>query len=87
VGTLRPGARADVALFTLHRGRFPLYDTRMRVREGDRLLRSTLTVLGGRPLERRPPEPPAPWIEPTEFQRELVRRGHTPEALALSATE
>jgi dihydroorotase len=82
IGTLKPGALADVALFRLERGRFPFYDTRQQLREGDRLLRYTHTIVGGRELERRAPEPPAFWYDPTAFQRLLVERGHTPDALA-----
>jgi dihydroorotase len=85
VGTLKPGALADVALFRLERGRFPFYDTRQQMREGDRLLRNTLTIVGGRELARHAPEPPAFWMDPTEFQRTLVERGHTPAALAVAA--
>jgi len=82
VGTLRPGARADVALFTLLPGRFPFYDVHMARREGTALLRNTLTIVGGRPLPPMPDEPMAPWIELTEEQRALIARGHTPEAMA-----
>jgi dihydroorotase len=64
VGTLRPGAFADIALFELERGRFPFYDIHGEMREGDELLRSTLTILGGRPLPHLPEPPPPPWIEP-----------------------
>ncbi|HEX2186171.1 MAG TPA: amidohydrolase/deacetylase family metallohydrolase, partial [Chloroflexota bacterium] len=86
VGTLAPGAAADVALFTLYQGRFPFYDTRRQRRDGDRLLRNTLTIAGGRPLQPRPPDPPAPWIEPSAFQRQLVELGHTPQAMAAQAS-
>jgi dihydroorotase len=34
LGTLSPGAYADVALFRLEEGRFPFYDTRKVLREG-----------------------------------------------------
>ena len=82
LGTLRPGALADVALFALHRGRFPLYDVHMNMREGAELLRATLTIVNGRPYPPLADEPPAPWIELTADQRALIERGHTPAALA-----
>jgi dihydroorotase len=82
IGSLRPGALADVAVFTLQDGRFPLYDIHMNEREGRQLLRNTLTILNGRRLEALPSAPPAPWIEQSEHQRTLVERGHTPEAFA-----
>lgn len=81
-GTLRPGAPADLALFRLHRGRFPLYDIHMQMREGAELLRNTLTLVGGRPLAPPAEESPALWIELTEDQQRLAARGHTPPALA-----
>jgi dihydroorotase len=57
VGTLRPGTYADVALFRLEEGRFPLYDTRQQLREGTRRLRHVLTVLGGQPMAPLPGSP------------------------------
>ncbi|HXF60388.1 MAG TPA: amidohydrolase family protein, partial [Caldilineaceae bacterium] len=82
IGTLKPGALADVALFTLEEGRFPLYDVFMQAREGRRLLRNTLTLVNGRELPRLPDGPMAPWIELSEGQRALRERGHTPEAMS-----
>lgn len=95
VGTFRPGSRADVALFRLHDGRFPLYDISGAMREGRQLLANTLTIVGGRPLERLPAEPPAPWAQDpiwphaqapfTEQQKQLRELGHTPPAMAEAA--
>ena len=50
------------------------------MREGQQLLHNTLTLVGGQVLPRQADESPAPWIELTEFQRELIARGHTPAA-------
>ena len=96
-GTLRPGTRADIALFRLHRGRFPLYDISGAMREGRELLANTLTIVDGRPLERMQPEPPAPWAEDpiwphaqqafTQQQKRLRELGHTPMAMAAAADE
>jgi len=96
VGTLRPGARADVGLFTMLEGEFPLYDIDGEVRVSRTLLRNTLTILGGRELARREPEPRAFWTEPTwppeqlvftEKQRRLHDLGHTPDAMAARGQE
>jgi dihydroorotase len=97
VGTLRPGSRADVALFRLYEGSFPLQDIHGNVREAARLLRNALTMVGGRELERLPPAPGAPWTdEPiwpdvqipfTEKQRALHEQGRTPDAMAAAAGE
>lgn len=62
VGTLRPGAYADVGLFAREEGRFPLTDVHGDVREGHERLRNTLTIVGGRELAVRPMPAPPPWI-------------------------
>jgi len=82
LGTLKVGALADLALFTIQAGRFPFYDVAMNMREGTQLIRNTLTIANGRPLPRTPDAAPAPWIELSENQRALIERGHTPDALA-----
>jgi len=82
LGTLKVGALADVALFTIQTGRFPFYDVFMNMREGTQLIRNTLTIANGRPLPRTPDAAPAPWIELSEGQRALIERGHTPDRLA-----
>jgi dihydroorotase len=95
VGSLRIGCYADVALFRLLTGVFPLYDIFGEMREARRLLVNTLTVVGGRPLAVHPPEPPAPWaVEPIwpDLQKEFADRlqsmrdrGHTPTAMRAAA--
>jgi dihydroorotase len=95
VGSLRPGVQGDVALFRLLDGTFPLYDIWGEVREARQLLVNTLTIVGGRELERLPPQAPAPWaahpiwppaqIPFTERQQALRDRGHTPEAMRAAA--
>ncbi|MGI8972970.1 MAG: amidohydrolase/deacetylase family metallohydrolase [Gaiella sp.] len=97
VGTLRPGSQADVALFRIHRGDFPLQDISGNVRHADQLLRNTATIVGGRLLERLPPAPGAPWTEEpiwpavqhpfTEKQRQLRELGRTPDMMAAAAGE
>jgi dihydroorotase len=97
VGTLRPGSRADIAMFRLHQGRFPLYDIFGGMREAPELLRSTLTIVAGALLEPLPAEPPAPWAEDpvwpeaqqpfTDQQKRLRELGHTPEAMAAASEQ
>ncbi len=48
LGTLREGAEADVALFTLSEGRFELVDSGGDTRVGDRMLHPFATIKGGR---------------------------------------
>lgn len=78
IGTLKPGALADVALFTVEEGRFPLFDVHMNRREGRQLIRNTLTLVNGRAMARTQDPAPAPWIELSDAQRRLVEDGHTP---------
>jgi len=78
VGSLQPGLMADVALFELEQGTFKYYDVNMNMREGRERLKHRLTIVGGRPLEELPAEPPPPWLTedfvwPT-FQAGLVRK-------------
>jgi dihydroorotase len=91
LGSLKPGSHADVALFVVERGRFPLYDVHLNMREGTEMIRNTLTLVNGRPLPAKLPEPPAPWIELTERQREfdaaLRLRPSTPPAVYLKDPE
>jgi dihydroorotase len=85
VGTLRPGALADVALFRIERGEFTLYDIHMNARRGKQLVRNTLTIVDGRELPVTADGPRAPWIELTEGQQALRARGHTPAAMDAQA--
>jgi len=95
LGTLRPGSHADIALFRLLPGRFPLYDIAGEMREARNLLVNTLTLVGGRPLDRLPPASPAPWAEDpvwpaaqtpfTEKQKTLRALGHDPVSLRAAA--
>jgi dihydroorotase len=94
-GTLRPGSPADVALFRILEGRFPLYDIWGEMREARRLLANTLTIVGGEPLEPLPSQPAASWAQPPiwpELQKEFSDRlaamrdlGHTPAAMRAAA--
>jgi dihydroorotase len=95
IGSLRPGSAADVALFRLLPGRFPLYDIWGEMREASALLVNTQTIVGGRLLEPLPAQAPAPWAEEPiwpELQKEfsdrlqeMRDRGHSPGALRAAA--
>jgi len=98
LGTLAPGAAADIALFELKRGNFPFYDIEGHVRYGSELLVNTQTIVDGRPMDRLPEVNPAPWMAHdfseeenfyinTEFQDELRRCGHVPSAMARDTAE
>jgi dihydroorotase len=97
LGTLRPGSRADISLFRLYRGDFPLQDIHGNVRHAGELLRNTATIVAGRRLEPLPRAAGAIWTqEPiwppfqipfTEKQRALRELGHTPDAMAAAAGE
>lgn len=82
IGTLKPGALADVALFQIDSGDYTFYDVFMNARQGKQLVRNTLTIINGRELPVTIDGPQAPWIELTENQQALIERGHTPTALA-----
>src|SRR5262249_47304555 len=79
IGTLKPGAYADVALFRIVRGDFTFYDIFMNPRTGHELIRNTLTMIDGRVMQQKPAGPRAPWIELSDDQHLLIERGHTPE--------
>jgi hypothetical protein len=88
-GTLRVGALADISLFRLHEGAFPLSDNTGAMRSGRQLLRNVETIVGG--PERRAASPRAVWAERWDrgganahiraFQCELISKGHTPEQI------
>jgi dihydroorotase len=56
VGTLRPGANADVAVLELRDGNFPFHDTDGNTVTGKKRLIAQMTVKDGRICWERPPE-------------------------------
>ena len=62
IGTLKPGARADVALFTLDQNSHDLVDTRRIKRTAPTKLQNTLTLVAGRELPPEAPNQRAPWM-------------------------
>ena len=63
VGTLAPGARADIGIFDLREGSFEFHDTAGDTRSGTQRLVNVATVIGGRETERQTPRAPAPWVD------------------------
>lgn len=74
LGTLKVGGPADVAVFRLREGEFTFYDAQMSTRRGRLQLDNTVTIVGGRKLERIPERPPHAFIELPEHQREVGPR-------------
>jgi len=68
-GTLAMGAPADVAVFTVEHGSFPMVDAHRQVRESPLRLVNDATYVAGRRLEPRLPAPPPPWIPLTGAQQ------------------
>ena len=63
IGTLKPGACADIAGFVIDEGKVELVDIHGVVRHGKESVRNTFTILDGRPFDRMAYPPPPPWIE------------------------
>jgi dihydroorotase len=66
LGTLSPGAPADVAVLTLAPEPVELFDIEGNRRRFDRTLRALHTLVGGRELGPRGMPPRLPWIRPVE---------------------
>jgi dihydroorotase len=81
LGTLRPGALADIALFTLDAGDHVFHDVHMTERQGGQRLTNTMTIVGGEILERQPERPLHPWAtlpaHQAAYQQPLGRRART----------
>ena len=86
VGTLKPGAFADVALFRIEQGDYTFYDVHMNPRTGKQLVRNTKTIINGRELAVTIDGPQAPWITLSEAQQRLIEQGHTPDQFASSVS-
>jgi dihydroorotase len=68
IGTLRPGAVADVAILDIERGSFELYDIHGLRRRADRQFRSVLTLRAGREMTRKPVPAPPPWVQLVDLE-------------------
>jgi dihydroorotase len=63
VGTLKPGARADIAALTVDKADIELRDIHGQVRHGTQSVHNHWTLLGGRMLERKSVAAPPPWVQ------------------------
>ncbi|GAB3455977.1 amidohydrolase/deacetylase family metallohydrolase [Streptomonospora sediminis] len=82
-GTLAPGAPADIAVFDVEQGAFPMVDVHGGVRESPVRLANTATYVAGRLLPPSAAEPPPPWIplSPAQQRAEDDRVGRTRSAV------
>ena len=74
LGSLRPGSRADVALFRIEEGEHEFFDVVMTRRRGNRRLVNTLTIAGGEPLPRTSERPLQVWAVLPEHQQPILKR-------------
>jgi dihydroorotase len=66
LGTLKPGAIADITGLTIDQGNFELRDIHGNVRYGKEKVRRTFTILDGQPFAPiEIPGPPA-WVQVVE---------------------
>jgi dihydroorotase len=63
IGTLAPGARADLAVFELEHGSFEFIDVEGASRTGTQRLVNVVTLIAGREADRKPAAAPAPWVD------------------------
>lgn len=70
VGTLTPGTPADIALFTVDTGEFPVVDVHRGHRIAPQRLRNVATYRAGRLLPPQAAEQPQPWIPLSDRARE-----------------
>ncbi|WP_329109492.1 amidohydrolase/deacetylase family metallohydrolase [Micromonospora sp. NBC_01699] len=73
VGTLAPGAPADIAVWVVESGRFELVDVHGQRRTSPLRLVNEATYRAGRPLPARLPAPAPPWVPLTGAQRDALR--------------
>lgn len=85
LGSLRPGARADVAVFASEDGRFQFEDVHGERRIGRQRLRNTHTFVGGSLLPPSSPEAPAPWVEAPWIDLSERQRSRRDELLGTAA--
>ena len=78
VGTLKPGTLADLALFRVAQGDYTFYDVFMNPYKGTQLLCNTMTIIEGQVLPNHKEKLPAPWVQLTDQQLTLIKRGHRP---------
>jgi len=68
VGTLRPGAYADVATFVIDEGDYQLFDIHGMDRRARRMIRNTRTLIGGQEMPKKEMPAPPPWIRLVDLE-------------------
>lgn len=76
VGTLRPGAYADVATFVVDRGEYRMFDIHGNERVATQMIRNVRTIVGGRDLPRKEMPDPPPWIRLVDLEERVYRPGY-----------
>ncbi len=72
VGSLAVGQAADIALFRIEEGDYTFQDVRMNEHCGTQLIRNTLTIIDGEPMERVDLPKLQPWAVLPAHQRGKV---------------
>lgn len=72
IGSLTTGQPADIALFRIEEGNFTFQDVRMNERSGTQMIRNTLTIIDGEPLDRVELPKLQPWAVLPRHQRGKV---------------
>jgi dihydroorotase len=75
IGTLRPGAAADVAILDVEEGPVELYDIHGLKRQADRQFQSVLTLRAGREMTRKPVPAPPPWVRLVDIEDATAAAG------------
>jgi dihydroorotase len=78
VGTLRPGAYADVATFVVDSGEYRLFDIHGNERRGSQMIRNIRTIVGGRDLPHKEMPDPPPWIRLVDLESRVDGSGQQP---------
>ncbi len=68
VGTLRPGAVADIAVLEVESGSFELFDIYGETRTTNQRLRASHAIRAGREMAHKPVPTPPPWIRLVDLE-------------------
>jgi dihydroorotase len=68
LGTLRPGAHADVATCVIDEGDYQLFDIHGMGRRARRMIRTTRTLIGGQEMPHKEMPAPPPWIRLVDLE-------------------
>jgi dihydroorotase len=68
IGTLRPGAYADIATLVIDDGEYELFDIHGNRRLGHQMIRNVRTLVGGQELPHKAMPAPPPWIRLVDME-------------------